>query len=89
MVFVLIWAIVGGTTTFFGPIIGVVALTIINEIILRSLGFDSARPMIYGALLILSVLFLPKGLEGLVQKAGRIFKARKAPEPAVRREQNA
>lgn len=66
MVFVLIWAIVGGTATFFGPIIGVVVLTIINELVLRALGFETARPMIYGAILIASVLFLPKGLESLV-----------------------
>ena len=65
MVYVLIWAIVGGTATFYGPIMGVVALTIINEIVLRALGVDEMRPMFYGAILILSVLFLPKGLESL------------------------
>ena len=68
MVFVLIWAIVGGTATFYGPILGVVILTVINEVILRSLGFDTARPMIYGFILIASVLFLPDGLESLVPK---------------------
>ena len=68
MVFVLIWAIVGGTSTFYGPIIGVVVLTVINEVILRSLGFDTVRPMIYGFILIASVLFLPDGLESLVPK---------------------
>ncbi len=68
MVFVLIWAIVGGTATFYGPIIGVVVLTVINEVILRSLGFDTIRPMIYGAILIASVLFLPDGLESLIPK---------------------
>ena len=62
MVYVLIWAIVGGTATFYGPIMGVVALTIINEIVLRGLGVDEMRPMFYGAILIASVLFLPKGL---------------------------
>ncbi len=65
MVYVLIWAIVGGTATFYGPILGVVALTIINEIVLRSLGVDEMRPMFYGAILIASVLFLPKGLESI------------------------
>lgn len=65
MVFVLIWVIVGGTATFSGPIIGLVVLTVINELVLRELGVDQARPIIYGALLILSVLFLPKGLESL------------------------
>ena len=55
----------GGTSTFFGPILGVVALTLINEVILRSLGVDQARPLIYGAILIASILFLPNGLESL------------------------
>ncbi|MEZ5931736.1 MAG: branched-chain amino acid ABC transporter permease [Alphaproteobacteria bacterium] len=68
MVYVLTWAIVGGTTTFYGPILGCVALTILNEVVLRDLGFEQARPMIYGLLLILSVLFLPGGLESLVPK---------------------
>ena len=69
MVFVLTWAIVGGTATFYGPIIGCIVLTILNEIVLREMGFEQMRPMIYGLLLIASVLFLPKGLESVVQKA--------------------
>ena len=68
MVYVLIWAIVGGTATFYGPILGVVVLTILNEVVLRALGVDEMRPMFYGALLILSILFLPNGLESLVPK---------------------
>jgi len=65
MVYVLVWAVVGGTTTLHGPILGVVVLTVINEIVLRALGLDTARPLIYGAILILSVLYLPNGLESL------------------------
>ena len=65
MVYVLVWAIVGGTTTFHGPILGVVVLTVINEIVLREIGLETARPLIYGVILILSVLYLPGGLESL------------------------
>ncbi len=68
MVFVLIWAIVGGTATIYGPILGVVVLTIINEVVLRQLGFDQMRPLFYGAILIAAILFLPQGLESLVGK---------------------
>ncbi len=75
MVFVLTWAIVGGTGTFYGPILGCVVLTIINEIVLREMGFEQMRPLIYGLIMILSILFMPKGLESLVQK---IF-SRRAP----------
>ncbi len=87
MVYVLIWAIVGGTATFYGPIVGVVALTILNEVVLRALGIDQMRPMLYGALLIVSILFLPNGLESLVPKikdwiAGRKAKRALAGQPA-------
>jgi len=78
MVYVLIWAIVGGTATFYGPILGVVVLTILNEIVLRALGVDEMRPLLYGAILILFILFLPKGLESLVPKARNWFAGRKA-----------
>ena len=74
MVFVLTWAIVGGTATIYGPILGVVVLTVINEVILRELGFDQLRPLLYGAILIASVMFLPKGLESLVPKIAGLWK---------------
>ena len=62
MVFILIWVIVGGYNKFYGPIIGVIVLTVFDESI-RS--FEVMRPAIYGAVLILSVLFLPLGLESV------------------------
>lgn len=65
MVFVLTWTIVGGTRTIAGPIAGVVVLTIINEVLLRALGLEQARPLVYGVILIAAVLFFPQGLEGL------------------------
>lgn len=73
MVYVLIWVIVGGTATIYGPILGVVVLTVVNEIVLRGLGVDQARPLIYGAILIASILFLPEGLESLGPKMKRAF----------------
>lgn len=68
MVFVLIWVIVGGTATIYGPILGVVVLTILNEVVLRELGGDQIRPLIYGVILIVSILFLPDGLESIGTK---------------------
>jgi branched-chain amino acid transport system permease protein len=76
MVYVLIWAIVGGTATFYGPILGVVTLTVLNEVVLRALDVDQMRPMLYGAILILFILFLPNGLESLVPKVKAWFAAR-------------
>lgn len=69
MVYVLIWTIVGGTTRWYGPILGVVTLTIIDEVILRGIGADQVRPLLYGGILILAILFLPNGLESLVMRA--------------------
>ena len=78
MIFVLAWVIVGGTSTIYGPIIGAVTLTLINEIILRELGFEQARPLFYGAILIVAVLFLPGGLEELAPRfAALVGKVRK------------
>lgn len=86
MVFVLTWAIVGGTATFYGPILGCVTLTVLNEIVLRELGLEQTRPLVYGLVLIGAVLFLPKGLESLVQRAAvrlRRGPVRAAPAPAA------
>ena len=65
MVFILIWVIVGGYGKFYGPIIGVVVLSVLDESF-RS--FDEIRPAIYGALLIVSIMFLPLGLESIPEK---------------------
>lgn len=62
MVFILIWVIVGGYNKFYGPIIGVIVLTVFDESIRT---FEVIRPAIYGAVLILSILFLPLGLESI------------------------
>ena len=79
MVFVLTWAIVGGTSTIYGPILGVVVLTALNEVVLRELGTDQLRPLFYGAILIASVLFLPNGLESLVPKVRDWWAGRSRP----------
>ncbi len=65
MVFVLIWVIVGGYNTFFGPVLGVVVLTILDE---SFRGLQEIRPALYGAILIAAVMFLPEGLESLPDK---------------------
>ncbi len=73
MVFILIWVIVGGYGKFYGPIIGVVVLSILDESI-RS--FDEIRPGIYGVMLIVSIMFLPQGLESIPTKIKQSFRNR-------------
>ena len=78
MLAVLVWTIVGGTGTFTGPIIGVVLLTVSDEF-LRSL--EEVRPMIYGVILILTIRFLPNGIEDLLPRVRAFFVARRASRP--------
>ncbi|MFC4625222.1 branched-chain amino acid ABC transporter permease [Daeguia caeni] len=60
--YLMIWAIVGGTRTFYGVIFGGIILMIFDE----SLRFaEELRPGIYGIILILVMLFRPQGLESL------------------------
>ncbi len=62
MLYVLVWTIVGGTRSFYGPIIGVTVLSIFDE---AFRGLAELRPALYGILLIATMRFLPQGLESL------------------------
>lgn len=62
MVFVLIWVIVGGYNTFYGPILGAIVLSILDE---AFRAFEAIRPAIYGVLLIAAIMFMPRGLESV------------------------
>jgi len=57
--------VVGGIENFWGPIIGVVFVSIIAEF-LR--GFGQYELIGYGFILVLAMVFLPKGLVGLMEK---------------------
>jgi branched-chain amino acid transport system permease protein len=63
--YLLVWVVFGGSHTFAGPILGVVTLTFLGEL-LRPL--VEWVPMIYGAIVILILIFLPDGLESLPNK---------------------
>jgi branched-chain amino acid transport system permease protein len=56
---VLIFAVVGGFTTVFGPIVGAVILTAIPEIIRSAASY---RDVLNGVILILIVIFRPQGV---------------------------
>ena len=85
MLMVLVWAIVGGTATFAGPIVGVIALTISDEMLRE---FDEVRPLIYGIILIITIRFLPHGIEDLLPRLRRLLISRPAAliEPGPQRE---
>lgn len=79
MVFVLIWVILGGYNTFWGPILGAVVLSVLDESFRR---FEALRPAIYGALLIAGIMFLPKGFESIAPKVRAWWRSSRAsPSP--------
>ena len=65
--YLLVWVVFGGTATFTGPILGVVVLSIIGEL-LRPLA--DWVPMVYGVIIILTLIFFPGGLESLPSRLG-------------------
>ena len=60
----------GGMGNLAGPIIGAVIVTILNETLQ---GFSSYRMLIYGFIILASVLYMPKGLYGIVEKINGLF----------------
>ena len=57
---------IGGSGTIIGPVIGAVCYVLLKEIFALSLG--QVNVLIFGVVFILIVLFLPKGLIGLIEK---------------------
>ena len=49
----------GGIGTLFGPILGAVTFTIVDEVLIE---FGQLRLMIYGTLILVLFLFLPRGV---------------------------
>jgi branched-chain amino acid transport system permease protein len=60
----IIYSITGGLGTLAGPVIGTIVITILWEI-LNSFGMTYERFIIIGVILILVIIFLPKGLVSL------------------------
>jgi branched-chain amino acid transport system permease protein len=58
---ILTFAVVGGTTNVFGPIVGAVFLTSLPEIVRQ---FAAYRDVVNGVILILIIIFRPQGIVG-------------------------
>lgn len=66
MVYLIIWVVVGGVSTFAGPIIGVSVMTLVFE----SLRFlEELRPLVAGGILVLFLTVMPGGLDVLAIRA--------------------
>jgi branched-chain amino acid transport system permease protein len=59
-------AIFGGMGQIYGPVIGAVIFTYLEEVLLTK--FSDYYMLIFGIILVVAILYLPKGLVGLVQK---------------------
>ncbi|HHY95132.1 MAG TPA: branched-chain amino acid ABC transporter permease [Firmicutes bacterium] len=68
-------SVVGGNRSVAGAVVGAFALTILSEV-LRP--FQTYRLIIYGMILICTVVFMPQGLIGLLDTGVRRFRSRRA-----------
>lgn len=71
---ILLMPVIGGLGTLPGPVIGAVVYSIVQEEMV--VNFPQFHLLLYGALLILIVLFEPGGLVGLARRLGRAVRGR-------------
>jgi branched-chain amino acid transport system permease protein len=66
---ILLFAIIGGLGTVWGPLVGALVLVPIAELARAKLGgsFGGAHLLLYGTVMVLVMLFMPKGIIGLAQ----------------------
>ena len=74
------YVILGGLGTLAGPIVGTIALTIIWEG-LKATGLTFGRYVIVGVMLILAIIFLPRGLVSLPEQVQEWLKRLRRKEP--------
>ena len=68
---ILTYAIVGGTTTFWGPVLGSTLITLLPEVLRGTpVPAGALRLFVNGLVLLLVILFLPNGLASLFQRRG-------------------
>ncbi len=65
MVYLIIYVVVGGVETFWGPILGVIVMTIVFEL---TRPLEVWRPLIAGCVLIFFLVVMPGGLEILLPR---------------------
>ncbi|WP_088157709.1 branched-chain amino acid ABC transporter permease [Achromobacter xylosoxidans] len=73
----LVGAIVGGLGTLWGPVLGAVTLHALSDLTRNLFGeLPGISMVIYGVVLIVIVMFLPRGITGSGQALGRLFSAK-------------
>lgn len=80
MVLLVIFTVIGGTGSVWGPVVGTVALTIVSEFMRE---FHYYEILLYGGVLILAMLLIPEGLVSLPGKIARLVRRRPPPAEAM------
>lgn len=78
-VLALVTPIFGGLYTTLGPIVGAVGLSSVQELLRRT--FDDGYLIGYGVVLVLTILFMPRGVVGTI---GRAWRKRQGPSAPPR-----
>lgn len=78
---VVIWCAVGGRQSLAGAFLGAVIVTGMQGVLSESKTFLETWTLVMGALFVLVVLFMPKGLAGLLQSVIRRFRS-SGPSPS-------
>ena len=67
-------AVFGGTGTIWGPVIGVILLTTIQEIFWAN--FPYVHRVLFGALIVGTILWMPRGLIEILKTRGLLPRSR-------------
>lgn len=60
----IIYIMIGGIGSFFGPIVGVAVFKLVDELVLR---YTDSTELVMGIILVLVMMFMPQGIMGLVK----------------------
>jgi branched-chain amino acid transport system permease protein len=72
---ILLMPVIGGIGTVWGAVLGGVIFGVVEEELVAK--FPNVHLLLYGALLMLIILFEPDGLVGLMRRAARLFRRRR------------
>jgi branched-chain amino acid transport system permease protein len=77
---ILLFAIIGGLGTVWGPAVGALVLVPVAEVVRASLGakIQGSQLLLYGAILVMVMLFMPRGILGLGHDIRQKFGGKRA-----------
>jgi len=82
---IVLMALFGGRLAWYGPLVGAVVISIVNEMLTTHAPPQTAR-IVFGVLLIGVIMFLPDGLMSIAQRHLPTLAVRRARHPATRDE---